>query len=526
MAHSSSIVITDLGLTWPDGSTALGAVSASFGSGRTGLTGLNGSGKSTLLRLIAGELTPTTGTVTTTDAVAYLPQDLPLATGDTLAQALGIDRKVRALNSISAGDASAQNFEALADDWDVVERAQAVLAELGFTTEADLDRRVETLSGGEAILAGIARLRLADAPIALLDEPTNNLDRRARELLYEAVRGWRGALVVVSHDRELLDLMDDTAELRSGSIRIFGGNYSAFTEQLRIEQDAAERMVRAAEQDVRVQKRQRAEAEVKLARRASYGDKAYENKREPKIIMNARKREAQVSAGKYRGVQSERVADATRTLEKAESRIRADGRIRIDLPGTAVPAGRTVLELVSSLGPIVARGPERLALTGDNGSGKTTLLREIMSGEGERMLFRTDSIGYLPQRLDILDDSSSVLDNLRAAAPTATPNALRAQLARFLIRGDRVDQLAGQLSGGERFRVSLASILLAERPPQLLLLDEPTNNLDLQSVDQLVDALDAYEGALLVVSHDRHFLDRLGIDTWLELRDDLPAVVG
>src|SRR5690606_37193988 len=150
-----------------------------------------------------------------------------------------------------------------------------------FTTEADLDRRVETLSGGEAILAGIARLRLADAPIALLDEPTNNLDRRARELLYEAVRGWRGALVVVSHDRELLDLMDDTAELRSGSIRIFGGNYSAFTEQLRIEQDAAERMVRAAEQDVRVQKRQRAEAEVKLARRASYGDKAYENKREP-----------------------------------------------------------------------------------------------------------------------------------------------------------------------------------------------------------------------------------------------------
>src|SRR5690606_19390677 len=205
-------------------------------------------------------------------------------------------------------------------------------------------------------------------------------------------------------------------------IRIFGGNFSAFTEQLQVEQEAAERMVRAAEQDVRVQKRQRAEAEVKLARRERFGTKAFENKREPKIIMNARKREAQVSAGKYRGLQAERLADATHYLETAESRIRSDGRIRIDLPGTAVPAGRTVLELASSLGPIAVRGPERVALTGDNGSGKTTLLREMVSGHGQRMLFRTDSVGYLPQRLDILDDAASVLDNLQRAAPSATPN--------------------------------------------------------------------------------------------------------
>lgn len=520
MAHTStpSIVISDLGLIWPDGSTALDGVTASFGSGRTGLTGLNGSGKSTLLRLIAGELTPTTGTVTTSDAVAYLPQNLPLATGSILADALGITGKVQALHAIYAGDASAENFEALADDWGIVERAQAVLSELGFTTEADLTRLVETLSGGEAILAGIARLRLADAPIALLDEPTNNLDRRARELLYAAVRTWRGALVVVSHDRELLDLMDDTAELRAGGIRTFGGNYSAFAEQLLIEQEAAERMVRSAEHELRVEKRQRAEAEVKLARRERFGRKAFENKREPKIIMNARKRAAQVSAGKYRNLQSQKVEDATLTLTQAEASVRDDNRIRIDLPSTAVPAGRTILELASSPRPLVVRGPERVALTGDNGAGKTTLLREIVEATGERMLFRVDSVGYLPQRLDILDDTASVLDNLRRAAPSATPNELRAQLARFLIRGDRVDQLAGRLSGGERFRVSLASILLAEDPPQLLLLDEPTNSLDLQSVDQLVDALDSYRGALLVVSHDRAFLDRLGITTWLEMR--------
>ncbi|MHA6669498.1 ABC-F family ATP-binding cassette domain-containing protein [Homoserinimonas sp. A447] len=527
MAHTStpSIVITNLSLRWPNGSTALEAITATFGSGRTGLTGLNGSGKTTLLRLIAGELTPTTGTVTTTDAVAYLPQNLPLVTGSTLAEALGIEGKVRALNAIYSGDATAENFDALQNDWGVVERAQAVLSELGFTTEANLDRAVQTLSGGEAVLAGIARLRLADAPIALLDEPTNNLDRRARELLYSAVHTWRGALVVVSHDRELLDLMDDTAELRAGSIRIFGGSFSAFTDQLRLEQDAAARMLRSAEQELRVEKRQRAEAEVKLASRERFGQKAFENKREPKIIMNARKREAQVSAGKYRGIQSQKVADASHAVAEAELRVREDARIRIDLPGTAVPVGRIMLELASTPHPIEVRGPERVALTGANGAGKTTLLREIVrDAPSERVPFRIDSVGYLPQRLDVLNDDSSVLDNVRAAAPSAPPNALRAQLARFLIRGDRVDQLAGRLSGGERFRVSLASILLAEVPPQLLLLDEPTNNLDLQSVDQLVDALDAYQGALLVVSHDRFFLDRLGITTWLELRDGLPVL--
>jgi ATPase subunit of ABC transporter with duplicated ATPase domains len=526
LAYSStpSIVITDVSLRWPDGSIVLDHVSASFSSGRTGLIGLNGSGKSTLLRLVAGDLSPTTGTISTSDAVAYLPQNLPLTAGSTLAGALGIDRKVHALQAIYAGEATEENFDALDEDWGILERAQGVLSELGFTTEAELDRPVSALSGGEAVLAGIARLRLADAPIALLDEPTNNLDRRARERLYEAVRAWRGALVVVSHDRELLDLMDDTAELRAGGIRIFGGNYSAFTEQLRVEQEAAERTVRSAEHDLRVEKRQRVEADAKLARRARFAQTSYENKRVPKITANARKGEAQVSAAKYRGVQSQKVEDASASLADAEARLRSDDRIRIDLPGTAVPAGRTMLELASSPRPVVVRGPERVALTGDNGAGKTTLLREIVQdARTGRVPFRIDAVGYLPQRLDILDDSASVLDNLRVAAPSATPNALRAQLARFLIRGDRVDQGAAQLSGGERFRVALARILLADVPPQLLLLDEPTNNLDLQSVDQLVDALEAYRGALLVVSHDRAFLNRLGITTWLELRDGFPV---
>jgi ATPase subunit of ABC transporter with duplicated ATPase domains len=500
---------------------ALETLSVAFGAGRTGLTGLNGAGKSTLLRLIAGEHVPTTGTITTSAPVAYLPQNLALDESQTLDEVLGIAATRAAIVAIENGDVSEAAFDAVGDDWDIEERAQAVLAELGLPAAPDLDRRVGSLSGGETVLAGLARLRLAAAPITLLDEPTNNLDRRARRLLYAAIRSWRGALIVVSHDRELLDLMDETAELRDGTIRVFGGNYSAYAAQLEVEQHAAERMLRAAEHELRVEKRQRIEAEVKLARRARYAKTDYENKRRPKIIMNQRKQEAQVSAGKHRAMVSARVDGAAAAVAGAQAKVRDDRRIRIDLAGTAVPAGRTVLELECTPRPLVVRGPERIALTGDNGTGKTTLVERIVRGD---VPFRIGEIGYLPQRLSILDDRASVLENLRAARPSASSNELRSQLARFLIRGADVDRLAGDLSGGERFRVSLASILLAERPPQLLLLDEPTNSLDLQSIDQLVDALHAYQGALLVVSHDRVFLDRLGITTRLELREGLPEL--
>ncbi len=371
----SPLLLHDLSLTWPDGTVALHDITATFGTGRTGLTGANGAGKSTLLRLMAGELIPTSGTVTAPEGIGYLRQDLALDGDQTLADVLGIGPVRAALAAILAGDASVENFDVVGDDWDIEERAGAVLSALGFTSAESLDREVRTLSGGEVVLAGLARLRLGGSGVTLLDEPTNNLDRRARELLYSAVRTWLGTLVVVSHDRELLDLMDDTAELYDGGIRMFGGNFSAYLQQLAAEQETAERLVRAAEHDLRTEKRQRIEAETTLARRARYGQTDFENKRMPKIIMSQRKSNAQVSAGKYRGMHAAKVDAAATALDAAESRLRPDDHIRVQLPETAVPAGRTVLELDG----IVLRGPERVALTGANGAGKTTLLERIMA---------------------------------------------------------------------------------------------------------------------------------------------------
>jgi ATPase subunit of ABC transporter with duplicated ATPase domains len=174
---------------------------------------------------------------------------------------------------------------------------------------------------------------------------------------------------------------------------------------------------------------------------------------------------------------------------------------------------------VKTLAELIVRGPERIALTGPNGSGKTTLLRAI-AGLAARpgVTVRLGAVvGYLPQRLDILDDSLSVVDNVRTSAPAASVNEVRASLARFLFRGPRAERLAGMLSGGERFRAVLAALLLAQPAPQLLLLDEPTNNLDMASARQLSQALEGYRGAILVASHDVPFLRSAGITRWLRL---------
>ncbi|WP_194409476.1 ABC-F family ATP-binding cassette domain-containing protein [Microbacterium cremeum] len=556
-----SIVLDRVSFSWPDGTVALSDLSGSFGTGRTGLVGRNGSGKSTLLRLIAGELTPSTGRITATNAldpsgaprsvgpVAYLPQRLTLDVDRPVADLLGVGAPLRALRAIESGDPDPRHFDAVGSDWDIEARAHAALAEAGLAPDM-LDRSVGQLSGGEAVLTAVAGIRLGAAPIALLDEPTNNLDRDARARLHEMVRSWRGALVVVSHDTALLELMDDTAELYDSELSVFGGPYSQWRAWLDAEQGAARDAERAAKQAVRREKRQRIEAETTIARRAAMGRKAQLEKRVPKIVAGGRKMAAQVSAGKLRGEKADREASAREVLDAAERRVRDDDTVRIDLPDPGVPASRRIATIGDGERSWIVQGPERVGLIGPNGAGKTTLLETLVAGavphagsartsrgyepgiaplpsrEGSPILttvraeLHTDRVGYLPQRVDGLDDAASVLEVVAAAAPDVGTVELRNRLARFLIRGAAVQRPVETLSGGERFRVALARLMLADPPPQLLVFDEPTNNLDLDTVDQLVAALAAYRGAVLVVSHDDAFLQRIGVSLVLALDRD------
>jgi ATPase subunit of ABC transporter with duplicated ATPase domains len=528
------IVVSNLSFSWPDDTPVFEGLSFTVGAGRTGLVAPNGAGKSTLLELIAGELRPADGSVAVDGVVGYLPQSLPLVGELTVAEVLDVAPVISALNAIESGDVAEEHFTTIGDDWDIEERTVAQLDRLGLGG-LELNRRLHTLSGGQVISLGLAAQLLKRPDVLLLDEPTNNLDLDARRRLYDVLEDWNGCLLLVSHDRALLDRMDRIAELDRGELRSYGGNFTAYEEAVKAAREVAEKNVRNAEQDVKREKRELQQARERAGRRASSASKNIGNAGLPKIFAGTMKRNAQESAGKANGTHTARVNDAKARLDEAGRAVRDDQKIALQLPATNVPAGRTMFlgeglqvrygesEIFSKEGADLAiRGPERIALAGPNGAGKSTLLR-LINGDLEPEagdIKRADGrIAYLSQRLDLLDLDRTVAENLAAFAP-AMPEAQRMNLlARFLFRGSRIHLPVSVLSGGERLRATLACVLYSEPAPQLLLLDEPTNNLDLVSVSQLESALDAYEGAFVVVSHDERFLNEIKVSRWLRLDD-------
>jgi ATPase subunit of ABC transporter with duplicated ATPase domains len=514
------VTLTNLCFTWPDGTVVLSNISGAFSTGRTGLVGSNGSGKSTLLRLIAGELKPSSGQVSVGSQVDWLPQDLTLDPDQRVADLLGVAAELAALRAIDAGLGTTRDFEALQDDWDVETRALEALRQVRVSlADADfLDRPVSTLSGGEVVLTALAGLIVRRAPIVLLDEPTNNLDRAAKRAVREVVRGWKGTLVVVSHDLDLLEEVDATAELYDGVLRFFSGPYSAYRAAIDAEQSAAAERAANAKAAIKKERRQRQEAETRMAHRAALAKKQ-SHQGMPHGAVDYLKNRSEKSSNKLRGKLDDRLADAQSAAESAAAKVRKAEHINISLPDPDVPAGRRIAVLRDQQREYVIQGPERVVLTGPNGVGKTTLLEQMLNGRNAPGLsgsLFTDRVGYLPQRWS-LDQEKTALDLVKESALDVSPTEIRDQLARLLLRGNAVLHPVSVLSGGERFRVALARLLLADPPPQLLILDEPTNNLDAGSVEQLVEALSAFRGALLVVTHDERFAKALTPQLTLEI---------
>lgn len=524
MPHA--IVLSGLTLSTPDGRPLLPSLDLTFGPERTGLVGRNGTGKTTLLRLIAGDPSPQSGSLSVTGSVRLLRQTVQVDADETIASLFGVTEKLAILRRADSGTATAD--ELAEADWTLEGRLIAALARFGLAARPET--RLSALSGGQRTRASLAALVFAEPDFLLLDEPTNNLDREGRGAVRDLLASWRGGAIVVSHDRELLEAMDAIVELTSLGATRYGGNWSAYRERKSLELAAAEHDLADAEKRVAESERIAQIASERQARRDGAGKKAAKSGGLPRILLGTRKSRSEESGASLDRVHDNKRAAAADAVTAARSRIEVLAPLTVNLLPTRLSAGKTVLKIdqVSAgyEGSAVIRdlsftmtGAERVAITGPNGSGKTTLLALISGAlepwSGTVRVFT--SVAMLDQTVSVLDPAASIRDNFRRINPQSDENACRAALARFMFRADAANAMASSLSGGQLLRAGLASVLGGSMPPQLLILDEPTNHLDIHSIEAVESGLRAYDGALLVVSHDEAFLQAIGISRRLEL---------
>ncbi|PZQ54891.1 MAG: ABC transporter [Phenylobacterium zucineum] len=524
----SFVTLDSLSYAAPDGRVLFDDLTLAFGAERTGLVGRNGVGKSTLLRIILGELSPGAGAVTVRGRIGVLRQALSPPADASVADLLGVSEALARLRRIEAADGSEDD---LADaDWTLETRLDAALAEVDLAG-LDLDRPAASLSGGQATRASLAGLLAGEPDLLILDEPTNNLDVAARELVADVLGRWKGGAIVVSHDRALLRRMDRIVELSGLGAQVYGGDYDLYVERKAEAEAAAERGLADAQRDAARVARESQAALERQAKRDAAGKRSRARNDAPKILLDAQAGRAEATGGRIRRLADRKSGDAADALASAEARVERVRRLAFDLPSTGLAAGKTVLELDEVAfgwpggAPILdgvslkVVGPERVAITGPNGSGKTTLLR-LAAGELEPVagrIVRGARAAFLDQRTALLGEDGSLVDAWRRLNPAGSENAARAALARFLFRNTTADKSVASLSGGERLRAALACVLAGETPPQLLILDEPTNHLDLDSIQAVEAALAGYDGALLIVSHDADFLEAVGVEREVRL---------
>jgi len=526
---SALLIAENLSHQTPDGRRLFDALDLSFGAERTGLIGRNGVGKTTLLKLLLGEIPPLSGLVRRHGRFGVLRQEIRGQPDATVADQLGIAEALFRLDRITAGQASEDDL-ALAD-WTLEARMAEALAATGLDG-LDPGQSISALSGGEVTRLSLAAL-LLDAPdMLVLDEPTNNLDAGARALVADILDRWRGGAIVVSHDRALLRRMDRIVELSSLGARLYGGNWDVYDARKRQEKEAAERDLAAAERTTKQIDRATQQAREKKQKRDARGKRSRASRSQPKTQLDSQKERSENSHGRQRIVTDRLRQDATANLAEKRKTVERLRLLRVDLPSTHLPAGKTVISfdhagwktptgrtILSDLSFTIT-GPQRVAVTGPNGAGKTTLIKlangDLQPTTGTVQRFN-GGCAMLDQSASLLGPTESIIENFRRLHPDVDETDCRAVLARFLFRADAAEMPVGTLSGGETLRAALACVLGGNAPPQLLILDEPTNHLDLDSIAAIETALTDYDGALMVVSHDRDFLTAIGVDRTITL---------
>jgi ATPase subunit of ABC transporter with duplicated ATPase domains len=505
MSQHSSILLHHINYTYQD-NPIFTHLTYAFGMGKMGLVGRKGIGKTTLLRLLLGELLPDNGNIQRKVTIAYCPQDYPLKETATVGEILGISEAWQAYPAL-------QLFE---------------------LTHLSMDQLVHTLSGGQRTRLLLARCFTSKADFLILDEPTNNLDSHARQLLYCAIQQWPSGLLVVSHDRALLNLMDAIIELNTLGLHTYGGNYEYYQQQKSIEIAAIEQEYVDAKKELKRTKQSIQSSKEQHAQKRSKGEHEARSGKVDKLTAKSRRGRSERTQSRMLVQENRMLVNAQQKLTTVQEKLDIYETLDIALPNTYIPAQKRVLQMENiNFGykadtllftdfNLIIQGPERIVLTGSNGSGKSTLFKLIqaeLAPDTGTIYCGVEKIAYLSQHIEKLDETESVLNNFLQLNPDLSEFESRSHLAQFLFRNKAALQKVSELSGGKRLRAALACLLCANNPPQLLLLDEPTNHLDLESIAQIEAILKHYQGALIISSHEQRFLQNIGCARIIKLGD-------
>jgi ATPase subunit of ABC transporter with duplicated ATPase domains len=496
------------------------------------LVGNNGAGKSTLLRLIAGEIYPASGSIRVDTKPYYLPQLFGQFDHLSIAQVLKIDRKIMALHEILQGNVSDENIEALDDDWSVEERSREAL-HFWLPGDIDLQQPLGSLSGGQKTKVFLAGISIHQPELILMDEPSNHLDSESRKLLYDLISNTRSSLLVVSHDRSLLNLLDKVFELSRGKITVYGGNYEFYREQKEIGIEALHHDLHSKEKALRKAKqveRESAERQQKLDAR---GKKKQEKAGLPTISMNTLRNNAEKSTARIKGVHEEKVDGVAKELDQLRKQLPDADKMKIGFGDSSLHKGKQLI-IVDDMNfrygekwlwkepmHFQINSGERVAIRGANGSGKTTLIRLLLgelqpvSGAVQNAAMR---MVYIDQEYSLINNTLSIYQQAQEFNTGNLPeHEVKSRLTKFLFDQNDWDKSCAALSGGERMRLVLCCLTLEALSPDIIILDEPTNNLDLQNVEILTAAVNEYKGTLIVISHDAYFLEEVNVARMIEL---------
>lgn len=496
------------------------------------LTGNNGAGKSTLLRLIAGQLLPSGGHIYSEVGPYYVPQAFGQYDHFTIAQALGIEKKWNALREILNGNASEAHFATLDDDWTIEERSREALQQWQLD-EPDLSRQLCTLSGGQKTKLFLAGMTIHRSGVLLLDEPSNHLDISGRQQLYRFIESAPATIILVSHDRKLLNRLHTVCELDKRGITTYGGNYDFYTSQKQAEQQALSQDIQSKEKALRKAKEKERETAERQQKLDARGKGKQEKAGVARIMMNTLRNNAEHSTAKNKQVHAEKIGGISQELQELRAALPDIDKMKFGFEHSALHKGKILFAATAinySYGtctlwkePVTLQilSGERIALKGPNGSGKTTLIRLITGAlsPATGTSYRTGGQPvYIDQDYSLVNNQRSVYEQAQQFNTGALQeHEIKIRLSRFLFTSGHWNKSCNLLSGGERMRLLLCCLTISSQAPDIIILDEPTNNLDIQNIEILTAAVNAYQGTLIVVSHDEGFLEQIHVERSLFL---------